>query len=270
MRLGLVYLIMVAPACFAAAAEAGDITGKEKEGANIIIILVLIAAGIIGLILKKRDKLHNIAADCGGPKKYTVEWFGSEEQPIIKRFKAVNLRAAFDKAVAEHKNSSHPRVYVCGDGFSDSEEKFDNPHFGQAQNAESQVIDKPQSQRPVYDKEKKLGNPYHDQVQKSEPEVYLEHERVIYLERVRATSCYPVYRRVIEVLTTTAYIVTVTFFLYGVAAGFLGKDIDSKLTGVVTIVVCIFLFYVLIPLQKEVSLMFVDLVDSTLDRNSRS
>ncbi|MBL68976.1 MAG: hypothetical protein CMO74_11100 [Verrucomicrobiales bacterium] len=55
----------------------------------------------------------------------------------------------------------------------------------------------------------------------------------------------------------------------GAAAVAQGKD-ELIATGIGMIVASLFLIFVFIPFQKEISLMFVDLVDSTLDKNSRS
>tara|TARA_Y100001934_G_scaffold70828_1_gene88053 strand:+ start:1044 stop:1331 length:288 start_codon:yes stop_codon:yes gene_type:complete len=90
-----------------------------------------------------------------------------------------------------------------------------------------------------------------------------------YLENIRSSSHYPVYRRVIKVLTIFSYIASVFLIVVGAAAVAQGKD-ELIATGIGMIVASLFLIFVFIPFQKEISLMFVDLVDSTLDKNSRS
>ena len=47
-------------------------------------------------------------------KEYTVNWVGSrtEREITISSVEAENLRDVFDKVVAEHKHSSHPRIHV--------------------------------------------------------------------------------------------------------------------------------------------------------------
>ncbi len=69
-------------------------------------------------------------------------------------------------------------------------------------------------------------------------------------------------------LTIFSHIFSALLIASGILGIAHGKD-DSVATGIVMIFVSLFLIFVFIPFQKEVSLMFVDLVDSTLDKNSR-
>jgi len=87
-----------------------------------------------------------------------------------------------------------------------------------------------------------------------------------HLEQIRSESQYPVYRGVIGVLTVLGYLGGVIMAGLGVMAmgnGATGAGIGSLIGAAITI-------FVIVPFYKEVSLMLVDAVDSTLERNSRS
>ena len=207
-------------------------------------------------------------------KRYTVEWLRGSNVNLPSS-KQISIEAdspieAARKASVESANPNYSEIFVSWDG---GHETFSNPYFDPSLEVVRKSAALSRNKRESHTTTSDGSGGHVEKIAgsspKEKPQVYLEHERVIYLERVRATSCYPVYRRVIKVLTAFSYIVTVILALVGVAVAFQGKD-GSIATGIGAIVVCLFLFYDLIPLQKEVSLMFVDLVDSTLDRNSRS
>ena len=88
------------------------------------------------------------------------------------------------------------------------------------------------------------------------------------MNKIRNSTGYPVYRRVINVITVINYLVSVILVIMGLVMAIQNSS-DSVITGIGLIVTGFFLFFVIVPFQKEVALMFVDLVDSTLEKNSR-
>ena len=86
----------------------------------------------------------------------------------------------------------------------------------------------------------------------------------IYLEQVRNQTSYPTYRKTVDVVTVIGYILGVMAAVAGIIEMF--GDGMREAPRVIFAVVWIL---ILVPLYKEISLMLVDLVDSTLDRNSK-
>ncbi len=87
-----------------------------------------------------------------------------------------------------------------------------------------------------------------------------------HLEQIRSQSQYPTYRAVTGVAVVLGYIASA---IWGIISGIaLSKGAtDAGIIGLISSAIMIF---VVVPFYKEVSLMAVDLVDSTLERNSRS
>jgi len=86
-----------------------------------------------------------------------------------------------------------------------------------------------------------------------------------YLEQIRSQTQYPTYRGVIGVLTVLAYIGGAFFGIASVLQLVNGQTA----VGIVGIIGSAIIIFVVIPFYKEVSLMLVDAVDSTLEKNSR-
>jgi len=86
-----------------------------------------------------------------------------------------------------------------------------------------------------------------------------------HLEQIRSQTQYPTYRGVIGVLTILGYIGGAIMAIASVLS-LVNKEIVPAIVGVIVSAIVIF---VVIPFYKEVSLMLVDAVDSTLEKNSR-
>ena len=87
-----------------------------------------------------------------------------------------------------------------------------------------------------------------------------------HLEQIRSESQYPVYRGVTGVAVVLGYIGGV---IVGIAAALALVNGKTE-TGIVGLITAPIVIFVVVPFYKEVSLMAVDFVDSTLERNSRS
>ena len=87
-----------------------------------------------------------------------------------------------------------------------------------------------------------------------------------HLEQIRSQSQYPTYRGVTGVAVVLGYVGGV---IMGIAAALALVNGQSE-AGIVGLITAAIVIFVVVPFYKEVSLMAVDLVDSTLERNSRS
>ena len=85
-----------------------------------------------------------------------------------------------------------------------------------------------------------------------------------YLEQVRNQTSYPNYRKVVGVVTVIGYILGVMAAVAGIIEMF-----DDGMREAPRVIFAVVWIFILVPLYNEISLMLVDLVDSTLDRNSR-
>ena len=94
-----------------------------------------------------------------------------------------------------------------------------------------------------------------------------------HLEQIRSQSQYPTYRTVTGVAVVLGYIAGVIMGIIG-ALGLVNGLSDSRddavYLGIVLLIAAAVVIFVIVPFYKEVSLMAVDLVDSTLETNSRS
>jgi len=94
-----------------------------------------------------------------------------------------------------------------------------------------------------------------------------------HLEQIRSQSQYPTYRTVTGVAVVLGYIAGVIMGIIG-ALGLVNGLSDSRddavYLGIGLLIAAAFVIFVVVPFYKEVSLMAVDLVDSTLETNSRS
>jgi len=94
-----------------------------------------------------------------------------------------------------------------------------------------------------------------------------------HLEQIRSQSQYPAYRAVTGVAVVLGYIAGVIMGIIG-ALGLVNGLSDSRddavYLGIVLLIAAAVVIFVIVPFYKEVSLMAVDLVDSTLETNSRS
>ena len=86
-----------------------------------------------------------------------------------------------------------------------------------------------------------------------------------YLEQVRNQTSYPTYRKVVGVVTVIGYILGVMAAVAGISEMF-----DDGMREAPRVIFAVVWILILVPLYKEISLMLVDLVDSTLDHNSKS
>jgi len=86
-----------------------------------------------------------------------------------------------------------------------------------------------------------------------------------YLEQVRNQTSYPTYRQTVDVVTGIGYILGVIAAVGGILEVF-----DDGMREIPRVILAVVWIFILVPLYKEISLMLVDLVDSTLDRNSKS
>jgi hypothetical protein len=84
-----------------------------------------------------------------------------------------------------------------------------------------------------------------------------------YLEQVRNQTSYPNYRKVVGVVTVIGYILGVMAAVAGIIEMF-----DDGMREAPRVIFAVVWILILVPLYNEISLMLVDLVDSTLDRNS--
>ena len=94
-----------------------------------------------------------------------------------------------------------------------------------------------------------------------------------HLKQIRSQSQYPTYRTVTGIAVVLGYIVGVIMGIFG--AIYLGSGLsdsrdDAVWMGIGLLIAAAFVIFVVVPFYKEVSLMAVDLVDSTLETNSRS
>ena len=87
-----------------------------------------------------------------------------------------------------------------------------------------------------------------------------------HLQQIRSETQYPTYRGVIGVLTVLGYIGGAIFGIGSAIQLVNGQTV----VGIVGIIVSVIIIFVVIPFYKEVSLMLVDAVDSTLEKNSLS
>ena len=85
-----------------------------------------------------------------------------------------------------------------------------------------------------------------------------------YLEQVRNQTSYPTYRKTVDVVTGIGYILGVIVAVAGIFEMF-----DDGIREAPRVIFAVVWILILVPLYKEISLMLVDLVDSTLDRNSQ-
>ena len=87
-----------------------------------------------------------------------------------------------------------------------------------------------------------------------------------HLEQVRSQSQYRTYRGVISILTIFGYLGGALAAIAGVLA-IANSQAAAGIGMLITAAIVIFAY---VPFFKEASLMLCDLVDSTLDKNSRS
>ena len=100
----------------------------------------------------------------------------------------------------------------------------------------------------------------------------MENSKHQYLESIRASTAYPVYRSFIGILAILGYIVAAIDALAAIFIGF-GAMRYSFFTGVGYIIVGgigAVLVYFLVKFFKEAALILADIGDSTLEANSRS
>ena len=94
-----------------------------------------------------------------------------------------------------------------------------------------------------------------------------------HLEQIRSQSQYPTYRTVTGVAVVLGYIAGVIMGIFGalyLVNGLSDSRDDAVYLGIVLLIAAVVVIFVVVPFYKEVSLMAVDLVDSTLETNSRS
>ena len=85
-----------------------------------------------------------------------------------------------------------------------------------------------------------------------------------YLTQIRTESSYPQFRLGITVLTVFAYIGCAVYAFVSVMAMKMSTEL-----GVVGLVGAAVAAFLIVPFWKQTMLMGADMVDSTLDRNSR-
>ena len=86
-----------------------------------------------------------------------------------------------------------------------------------------------------------------------------------YLEEIRHRTAYPIYRKTVMVLAIILKVIAVLTAISAVVAIF-----QEPVAVIPFGLYSALLWFVGIPIFREVSLMFVDFVDSTLQHNSRS
>jgi uncharacterized membrane protein (DUF485 family) len=92
-----------------------------------------------------------------------------------------------------------------------------------------------------------------------------------YLDKIRASSAYPVYRGVINTITLLFYAVAAGFAL-GALVGGLGSMSQSVVTGLAVLVfgaIMAALYYFLARFFKEAALILADIGDSIVDANAQ-
>ena len=87
-----------------------------------------------------------------------------------------------------------------------------------------------------------------------------------HLEKVRSQSQYRTYRGVISILAILGYLAGALMAI----AGVLALTQSQAGAGIGMLVGAAIVIFAYVPFFKEASLMLCDLVDSTLDKNSRS
>src|SRR5271169_335590 len=98
----------------------------------------------------------------------------------------------------------------------------------------------------------------------------MENSKQQYLESIRSSSAYPVYRNFIGILAILGYVVAGIDALTALVWGF-GAMRYSFFEGVGYIIVgvlCAVLVYFLVKFFKEAALILADIGDSTLEANS--
>ena len=83
-------------------------------------------------------------------KEYTVIWIGAAADYSIEHtIEAENNRDAFNKIVAKHTYTSHPKIRVyAGIGLFDTE-AYDNPHYVEPQKVVVKKVKESHSQQPT-------------------------------------------------------------------------------------------------------------------------
>ncbi len=97
---------------------------------------------------------------------------------------------------------------------------------------------------------------------------HMESLKEDYLKKIRTDSAYPQYRQGVMIITVLSYIavaIVAIFSVYLITKGAAGVTV-----GAAQLVGCAIMGLLVIPFQRQAMLMMADMVDSTLDRNSKS
>jgi len=97
---------------------------------------------------------------------------------------------------------------------------------------------------------------------------HMESLKEDYLKKIRTDSAYPQYRQGVMIITVLSYIavaIVAIFSVYLITKGAAGVTV-----GAAQLVGCAIMGLLVIPFQRQAMLMAADMVDSTLDRNSKS
>ena len=89
-----------------------------------------------------------------------------------------------------------------------------------------------------------------------------------YLNKIRTDSAYPQYRQGVMIITVLSYIAVAIIAIFSVYL--MTKGAAGVTVGAAQLVGCAIMGLLVIPFQRQAMLMMADMVDSTLDRNSKS
>ena len=89
-----------------------------------------------------------------------------------------------------------------------------------------------------------------------------------YLNKIRTDSAYPQYRQGVMIITVLSYIAVAIVAIFSVIM--ITKGGVGVAIGAAQLVGCTIMGLLVIPFQRQAMLMMADMVDSTLDRNSKS
>lgn len=97
---------------------------------------------------------------------------------------------------------------------------------------------------------------------------HMESLKEDYLKKIRTDSAYPQYRQGVMIITVLSYIAVAIIAIFSVYL--ITKGAAGVTVGAAQLVGCAIMGLLVIPFQRQAMLMAADMVDSTLDRNSKS
>jgi len=97
---------------------------------------------------------------------------------------------------------------------------------------------------------------------------HMESFKEDYLKKIRTDSAYPQYRQGVMIITVLSYIAVAIIAIFSVYL--ITKGAAGVTVGAAQLVGCAIMGLLVIPFQRQAMLMAADMVDSTLDRNSKS